>query len=125
LRVTEDFAHSVVVLKEAKNVKYSDFVAPGQTLVVTAKLKRRDGREAMFDVKGLVDGDQRVSGKLALVRYNLADDDPLREASDRYLIGDLKKSLEKLWPSGARSADPPILDKHPTGASNAISVESR
>ncbi len=29
IRVTENFQHSMVVLREARNVKYADFVAPG------------------------------------------------------------------------------------------------
>src|SRR6201996_9275201 len=37
VRVSEDFRHSMVVLKEARNVKYSKFVEPGQTLSVTAE----------------------------------------------------------------------------------------
>ena len=37
VRKTEDFAHSMVVLKEARNVKFSGFVKPGQRL-------GRDGR---------------------------------------------------------------------------------
>ncbi len=36
VRHTEDFAHSIVVLKEARNVKYADFVEPGQVLTITA-----------------------------------------------------------------------------------------
>ena len=35
LRLSEDFAHSIICLKEAKNIKYADFVPPGQTLTVT------------------------------------------------------------------------------------------
>ena len=35
VRQSEGFAHSVVLLKEARNIKYSDFVAPGQTPAVT------------------------------------------------------------------------------------------
>ncbi|HEX5445871.1 MAG TPA: 3-hydroxyacyl-ACP dehydratase FabZ family protein, partial [Pirellulales bacterium] len=38
VRVSDDFAHSMVVLKEARNVKYNQFVEPGQTLSVTAEL---------------------------------------------------------------------------------------
>src|SRR5207302_4497488 len=37
LRITEDFRHSVIVLREAKNVKYGHFMEPGQSLVVTAE----------------------------------------------------------------------------------------
>src|ERR1043166_8162376 len=38
LRVTEDFRHSVIVLREAKNVKYGNFMEPGKNLIVTAEL---------------------------------------------------------------------------------------
>src|ERR671924_1962072 len=38
LRITEDFRHSVIVLREAKNVKYGSFVEPGRRLEVTAEL---------------------------------------------------------------------------------------
>src|SRR5262245_6291814 len=34
IRVTDDFAHSIVTLKEARNVKYGRFVKPGQTLMI-------------------------------------------------------------------------------------------
>src|SRR5947209_2617573 len=43
VRQTEDFAHSVVLLNEARNVKFSGIVQPGQTLVVTADMKKQDG----------------------------------------------------------------------------------
>jgi 3-hydroxymyristoyl/3-hydroxydecanoyl-(acyl carrier protein) dehydratase len=36
IRLGEDFAHSIVVLRAARNVKYGDFVEPGKTLTVTA-----------------------------------------------------------------------------------------
>ena len=32
LRITEDFRYSVIVLREAKNVKYGSFLEPGKTL---------------------------------------------------------------------------------------------
>src|SRR5882724_3637629 len=38
LRITEDFRHSVIVLREAKNVKYGNLVEPGRTLDVTVEL---------------------------------------------------------------------------------------
>src|SRR6266852_7155216 len=42
VRVGEDFAHSIVVLKEARNVKYSNFVASGQTLTVAGEIISQD-----------------------------------------------------------------------------------
>src|SRR5262245_4536968 len=38
LRLTEDFRHSVIVLREARNVKYGNLMEPGRTLEVTAEL---------------------------------------------------------------------------------------
>ena len=41
IRLSEDFAHSMVTLKEASNVKYGSFIEPGQTLTVTTEIFRR------------------------------------------------------------------------------------
>ena len=42
IRLGEDFAHSIVVLRQAKNVKYGDFVEPGRVLTVTAEVLSQD-----------------------------------------------------------------------------------
>ena len=73
VRASEDFAHSMVVLKEAKNVKYSNFVAPGQTLTVTAEIIGHDDRETKLKAQGMVEGQSKFTGRLVLERYNLAD----------------------------------------------------
>jgi 3-hydroxyacyl-[acyl-carrier-protein] dehydratase len=74
VRAGEDFAHSMVVLKEARNVKYSNFVAPGQTLTVTAEIVGQDARQTRLKAQGTVDGEVQLSGRLVLERYNLADE---------------------------------------------------
>src|ERR671924_466498 len=60
LRLTEDFRHSVVVLREAKNVKYGNFMEPGHTLAVTCEMVApgENGDEAFpaFKGKGEMDG---------------------------------------------------------------------
>src|SRR5438445_13721956 len=55
LRISNDFRHSMIVLREAKNVKYGHFVDPGKTLVVTAELIESDGALATFKGKGKVE----------------------------------------------------------------------
>src|SRR3954467_13182842 len=52
LRVTEDFRHSVTVLREAKNVKYGSFMEPGRQMDVTVELAEEDGASATFKGKG-------------------------------------------------------------------------
>ena len=56
VRVTEDFAHSTVILKEARNVKYGNFVEPGQTLTITAEILGQDERA----VRSTAQGDQQL-----------------------------------------------------------------
>ncbi len=96
LRITDDFAYTLVLLKEARNVKYSGFVRPGQTLHVTATLQSREGSESKFKVEGLVDGNVAVSGKLTLEQSNLCDDDPSQEMVDTHIRRCLRHELRQL-----------------------------
>src|SRR5437764_11959753 len=56
LRVTDDFTRSVIVLREARNVKYGTFIEPGRQLVVSVDMQERDGSLATLKGKGEVDG---------------------------------------------------------------------
>jgi 3-hydroxyacyl-[acyl-carrier-protein] dehydratase len=85
LRLSEDFAHSVICLKEAKNIKYADFVPPGNTLTVTVSVVKREERLATFKVEGQAGNRPTLSGRLVLERYNLADRDPQQRDVDQQL----------------------------------------
>jgi 3-hydroxyacyl-[acyl-carrier-protein] dehydratase len=82
VRASEDFAHSTVLLKEAKNVKFANFLQPGQTLTVTAEIHDQDERLTRLKAAGSVEGSLTVSARLVLERYNLADDRPDRRLAD-------------------------------------------
>jgi 3-hydroxyacyl-[acyl-carrier-protein] dehydratase len=90
LRITEDFRHSVIALREARTVKYGHFVEPGRTLTVTAELTEMDDRFAVFKGKGELDGTATVSARLTLARYNLRDRNPALQAVDEQLIQHLR-----------------------------------
>jgi 3-hydroxyacyl-[acyl-carrier-protein] dehydratase len=96
LRLSENFAHSIISLKEAKNVKYADFVAPGNTLEVNVSILKKDDRLATFKVEGLVGDRQTLSGRLVLERYNLADRDPGLREIDEQIIKNLRR-LQKVF----------------------------
>src|SRR5438876_1359839 len=51
IRISEDYAHSVIVLKSAKAVKYGNFVTPGQQLTVEAEIMRTREHETELRVK--------------------------------------------------------------------------
>jgi 3-hydroxyacyl-[acyl-carrier-protein] dehydratase len=100
IRASEDFAHSIVVLKEARNVKYANFLAPGETLTVTAEIIKHDERETSLKVMGLCGEETNVSGRLVLRRYNLADEHPDRTGTDLYVKRELRKLFALLYPQG-------------------------
>lgn len=104
VRAGEDFRHSMVVLKEAKNVKYGQFVAPGQTLQVTAEIVEQTEEETTLKARGSVDGRTTVSGRLVLQRYNLADREPSHAASDEVVRREMRDLFALLWrPNGEGS----------------------
>ena len=86
LRLSENFAHSIISLKEARNIKYADFVQPGQTLEMTVSMMKKDDRLATLKMEGYTGGRLALSGRIVLERYNLADTDPERRVIDEQLI---------------------------------------
>lgn len=99
IRASEDFAHATVILKEARNVKYSSFVEPGQTLVVTAEILGEDDRETKLKAQGSVGDVQVVSARLVLERYNLADQNPAHSVTDEVVKSELRKLFALLYRS--------------------------
>ncbi len=85
LRLSENFAHSIITLREAKNVKYADFVPPGHSLEVTVSIIKKDDRLATMKVEGHIGERQALSGRLVLERYNLADRDRDKQLIDEQL----------------------------------------
>jgi 3-hydroxyacyl-[acyl-carrier-protein] dehydratase len=96
VRQSEGFAHSVVVLKEARNIKYADFVTPGKELVVTAEILKQDDTITTLKTQGTIDGNLAVNGRLLLERFNLTDRFPSRRNTDPYLRTELRKVLKRL-----------------------------
>lgn len=105
VRASEDFAHSMVVLKQASNVKYGQFVEPGQTLTVTAEIISQDQRETKLKATGHMNGELTVSARLILERYNLADTTPTRAHTDRVVKRELRELFDLLYlPAAAAEA---------------------
>lgn len=99
LRLSEDYAHSVISLKEARNIKYADFVAPGQTLDVTVSMVKKDERLATLKVEGQIGDRQTLSGRIVLQRYNLVDRDPALRDIDETIIQHFRRAQKLLLPT--------------------------
>ena len=104
LRLSEDFAHSVISLKEAKNIKYADFVAPGQSLEVTVSMLKKDDRLATFKVDGRIGDRPTLSGRIVLQRYNLVDRDPAMRDIDESIIKHFRRAQKLLLPTALAAA---------------------
>jgi 3-hydroxyacyl-[acyl-carrier-protein] dehydratase len=86
LRLSEDFRHSVIVLREAKNVKYGTFMEPGRPLMITVEATEQDAKQTVFRGKGEVEGNSAVSARFVLERYNLGERDGRLASADRRII---------------------------------------
>ena len=104
LRLSENFAHSIISLREARNIKYAEFVQPGQTLEVTVWMVKKDDRLATLKMEGQVNGRQALSGRLVLERYNLADTNPDRRAIDELLIKHFRRVETIILPNRSIAA---------------------
>ena len=96
IRVSEDFAHSIVVLKEARNVKYARFVQAGQTLLIEAEIVQEEGNLVTLKAEGSVEGQSNLKAKLILSRYNLSDTDPSQTFTDGRITAEMRNQLKNL-----------------------------
>jgi 3-hydroxyacyl-[acyl-carrier-protein] dehydratase len=97
VRYSEDFAHSIVILKEAANVKYGQFLEPGQTLLVSAEIVKVGEGETRLKAHGMVDGRIIVSARLTLQHHNLADARPWYEWNDQEIVQNLRNQFALLY----------------------------
>ena len=81
-----NFGRSMAVLKEARNVKYGQFVAPGEVLRVTVELAKATDAGATFKATGTVGADTALQARVELAYFNLTDRQPELGELDGRLI---------------------------------------
>lgn len=100
-RVSSDFSHSVIVLREARGVKYGNFVDPGRQLQLTVEITEpfdENTQVATFKGNGEVNGASTVSARFILERYNLKDRDPTFAPLDEEMISHYRRRYLVLRP---------------------------
>ena len=70
------FAKSMAVLKEARNVKYGSFVAPGNFLRVEVEFLKDTAAGASFKASGNVNDKQALQARVELAYFNLGEKQP-------------------------------------------------
>jgi 3-hydroxyacyl-[acyl-carrier-protein] dehydratase len=96
LRLTDAYKYSVIVLREARGVKYGTFMEPGRQMQVSVELVEQDGALATFKGKGEVDGTATVSARLTLACSNLRDRNPALQAVDERIVAHLRQQSSLL-----------------------------
>ena len=96
VRQTENFAHSMILLEQARNVKYKSFLAPGAQIEYTVEAKTIEENVSSFTGFGLSQGERIVEARFGLRHFNLADENSAMAAVDAMIIENLKKRWELL-----------------------------
>ena len=91
IREMEDFAHSVIVLKQAKTIKYGSFVEPGRQLELRVEMTSSNPTDCVFKGLGIIDGQEMVKGRFTLTRYNLRDQNPELHQLDASIASGLRE----------------------------------
>jgi 3-hydroxyacyl-[acyl-carrier-protein] dehydratase len=99
IRASTDFAHSIIVLREARGIKYGSFLEPGQQLTITVEANGPfDDAAELLSFKGTGErpGTNIVSGRISLARYNLADKQPHLARLDQQIIDGYRQEWARL-----------------------------
>jgi 3-hydroxyacyl-[acyl-carrier-protein] dehydratase len=97
IRQAEDFAHSTIMLKEVRAIRYNSFVTPGNSLIVKMAVKKQADNIWDFNGTGTVNGDSAVSAKLTLEAFNLSDKNPSLADSDELRRQTYRDLFSQIW----------------------------
>ena len=90
VRQTENFAHSMILLEQAKNVKYKSFLAPGAQIEYTVEAKNIEENVSSFSGFGLSEGQRIVEARFGLRHFNLATENAKMATVDARIIENMK-----------------------------------
>jgi 3-hydroxyacyl-[acyl-carrier-protein] dehydratase len=88
VRAGDGFSSSLVLLRECRGVKFGDFLAPGETLIITAEAIKDDGENVTVKASAMKGDRVTVSARLVIQRCK--SDDPARLETDE----DVRKRAE-------------------------------
>jgi 3-hydroxyacyl-[acyl-carrier-protein] dehydratase len=103
------FAKTMSVLKEARNVKYGNFVAPGNALKVEVTVIKATEAGGTFKVAGTVHDTTALSGRIELAYFNLGEKHASLAYLDEQVMAQTKKRWELLQQSSEITIDLPSV----------------
>lgn len=87
------FARSFAILKEARNIRYGTFVAPGQELKVEVEFFKPTDAGAAFKASSTVNGEPAISGRIEIAYFDLSE----KDASLAEIDSKLKEHTQARW----------------------------
>ena len=96
VRQTEGFAHSMILLAEARNVKYKSFLPPGAQIQYTVEAKVIEESVSRFAGWGIAEGETIVEARFGLRHFNLSERNPALTAVDAHIVEQMKNRYNLL-----------------------------
>lgn len=96
IRATEGFENSLLVLKEARNVKFADFMEPNQTLQITAEILKLEEHSVSIKATGIKGETVAVSARLVIGKSNLGSQNIDLSPLDEFMRESMRLQLEQL-----------------------------
>ena len=104
VRLAQDFARSIIVLRSARNTRYASFVQPGKILRCELTAVEIGESHAKFKGAGFVGETQAVSGRLELRCFNLSDRSWGPGGADAEIVAALRRQFELIGGPAALAA---------------------
>ena len=96
VREAENFAHSMILLKQARNVKYRSFLAPGAQIEYTVEAKTIEEDVSSFSGLGLSQGQRIVEARFGLRHFNLSVQNSRMAEVDAKIIEEMRQRWKLL-----------------------------
>jgi len=97
VRQTEDFAHSMILLESARNVRYKSFAAPGMQIQYRVEAHSIEPNTSSFSGEGICGNESIVEAKFTLRHFNLSDENPRMARLDGQIIEQMKQRWKLLY----------------------------
>ena len=96
IRATENFENSLLILREAKNVKFADFMEPDQTLQITAEILKLENESVSIKATGVKGDTVAVSARLVIGKSNLKSKNTHLSSLDEFMRESMRVQFEQL-----------------------------
>jgi 3-hydroxyacyl-[acyl-carrier-protein] dehydratase len=93
VRHAQNFAHSMVLLETARNVRYKSFAAPGMQIAYHVQAQTLEENASSFIGEGICGDESIVEARFSLRHFNLSEENPKMARID----GQIVESMRQRW----------------------------